>query len=169
MRLAAGKQVFRVEESQERGSGRMVVVDGRPFRVEVLRELGKSPMDLLVRAGARVLRITVENRELEDWYSVRLNGKLFRTRLELFENVRPADLLFPSLTGPIVVSAPMAGRIASLRSSVGTAVEEGQALVILEAMKMENEVASPKKGLVREIYVQPGALVRAGDRLVLVD
>jgi biotin carboxyl carrier protein len=63
----------------------------------------------------------------------------------------------------------MAGRIVSLKASLGMTAEEGQPLVVLEAMKMENEVASPKKGVVKEVYVQPGALVKAGDRLALVE
>jgi biotin carboxyl carrier protein len=40
---------------------------------------------------------------------------------------------------------------------------------VLEAMKMENEIAAPKKGIVKEIYVQQGALAKPGDKLVLVE
>ena len=64
--------------------------------------------------------------------------------------------------------APMAGRIVALKTAVGSQAGEGDALVVLEAMKMENEVASPRRGIVKELYVKPGDLVKAGDRLCLV-
>jgi len=63
----------------------------------------------------------------------------------------------------------MAGKIASVKISVGATVEEGQALVVLEAMKMENEIAAPKRGTVKEIYVQQGSLTKPGDKLVLIE
>jgi biotin carboxyl carrier protein len=62
----------------------------------------------------------------------------------------------------------MAGKIASVKASVDAKVEEGQSLMILEAMKMENEIASPKSGTLKELYVKHGDLVKAGDRLCLI-
>ena len=62
----------------------------------------------------------------------------------------------------------MAGKIASVRASVDSKVEEGQSLMVLEAMKMQNEIASPKTGIVKELYVKKGDLVKAGDKLCLV-
>ncbi len=62
----------------------------------------------------------------------------------------------------------MAGGIVTSKACVGSKASEGDALVVLEAMKMENEVASPRRGVVREVYVRPGDLVKAGDRLCLV-
>jgi pyruvate carboxylase subunit B len=63
----------------------------------------------------------------------------------------------------------MAGKIASVKTSVDSEVEEGESLMVLEAMKMQNEIASPKKGTVKELYVKHGDLVKAGDRLCLVN
>ena len=79
------------------------------------------------------------------------------------------DASVVGVAGPVVVSSPMAGKIAAVRTSMGAVVDEGQALVVLEAMKMENEIAAPKKGTVKEIYVKPGALARPGDKLVLIE
>ena len=70
--------------------------------------------------------------------------------------------------GPVLVNSPMAGKIASVKTSVDSKVEEGQSLMILEAMKMENEIASPKSGTLKELYVKHGDLVKAGDKLCLV-
>jgi biotin carboxyl carrier protein len=66
------------------------------------------------------------------------------------------------------VSSPMAGKIASVKARVDSKVQEGQSLMVLEAMKMQNDIASPKTGVVKELYVKHGDLVKAGDRLCLV-
>ena len=63
----------------------------------------------------------------------------------------------------------MPGRIVALKTGVSSEAGEGDALVVLEAMKMENEVASPRRGIVKEVYVRPGDLVKAGDRLCMVE
>ena len=161
-------QEFLVEESSGEGGGRRILVDGKRVKVRILRELGREPLDLLVRAGTRTLRVSVESTESLDSFLVRLNGKLVPTRLAVIEEPSEAPRK-DAQEGLVLLTAPMAGRIVALRTTVGTLAEEGQALVVLEAMKMENEVASPKHGTVREIYVQPGTRVKAGDKLVVVD
>jgi biotin carboxyl carrier protein len=68
-----------------------------------------------------------------------------------------------------VVRAPLPGII--LRASVapGQAVKHGQVIVVLEAMKMENEIVSPRDGTVREVLVGQGVTVAVGDPLVILD
>jgi biotin carboxyl carrier protein len=63
------------------------------------------------------------------------------------------------------VSAPMPGRVVSQ----GDSVEAGQGLVVVEAMKMQNEMKSPKAGRVAEVRAQPGAAVLAGETLMVVE
>jgi biotin carboxyl carrier protein len=63
----------------------------------------------------------------------------------------------------------MSGRIVSLKASPNTSVTKGQPLAVLEAMKMENEIVSLKTGIVKEVYVKPGTLVKAGDKLCLLE
>lgn len=167
--LVVNGQKFRVEELGGENFKRTVLVDGKQVQVEILKELGRNPLELLVKAETRVFHVTVEQKNGREIFPVRLNGKPLQASLVLFEELQPARKMRRAQEGPIIVTAPMAGRIASLKIGLGTLAEEGQALVVLEAMKMENEVASPKKGLVKEIYVQAGALVKAGDRLALVD
>ncbi|MEP7214965.1 MAG: biotin carboxylase N-terminal domain-containing protein [Anaerolineaceae bacterium] len=68
--------------------------------------------------------------------------------------------------GPTVVVAPLAGTIASVQVSVGDVVEPGQALVLLEAMKMEHRVTAPSAGAVKAVNVADRDVVREGDVLV---
>jgi biotin carboxyl carrier protein len=63
----------------------------------------------------------------------------------------------------------MPGKIIAVLISEGDSVERGQGLVIVEAMKMENEVRSPIAGVVKEIKVKPGDAVEGGAVLVIVE
>lgn len=64
--------------------------------------------------------------------------------------------------------APMPGNILKILVEVGQKVEENQPMLILEAMKMENEIVADKSGVVQTIYVTQGTMVNPGDPLVLI-
>ncbi len=66
------------------------------------------------------------------------------------------------------VSAPMPGNILDVKVSVGDSVAEGDILLILEAMKMENEILAPVAGKVAGVQVAKGAAVNSGDVLVVI-
>ncbi|WP_433967151.1 biotin/lipoyl-containing protein [Tunturiibacter gelidiferens] len=67
------------------------------------------------------------------------------------------------------MKAPMPGRMVRVLVEVGDEVEEGQAVVVIEAMKMQNELKSPKAGRVARIAVAVGDAVGSGDVLVVVE
>lgn len=67
-----------------------------------------------------------------------------------------------------VVKSPMPGNVLKINVTQGQQVKEGDVLLILEAMKMENEVVSPKAGTVAQIVVSKGAVVETGAALVVV-
>jgi biotin carboxyl carrier protein len=71
--------------------------------------------------------------------------------------------------GPRKLVAPMPGKVVRLLLSAGAEVEAGAGVLVVEAMKMQNEVKSPKKGIVQKILVSEGAAVNAGDVLAIVE
>ncbi len=71
--------------------------------------------------------------------------------------------------GRQMLTAPIAGKVVKVRVKVGDAVRAGQALVAVEAMKMENEVRSPKDGKVVELHVAEGQVVEGNARLCAVE
>jgi len=78
------------------------------------------------------------------------------------EPVRSTDV--PA--GAQIINAPMPGVILDIKVSTGTSVKKGDVLLILEAMKMENEIVAPSDGTVASINVSKGSSVNAGDVLV---
>jgi glutaconyl-CoA decarboxylase len=81
----------------------------------------------------------------------------------------PAPAAAPAVTGSgEAVSAPMPGNILKVNVNVGDAVKSGQVLVVLEAMKMENEIMAPKDGTVTQVLVSKGSTVDTGAPLVVI-
>jgi len=82
---------------------------------------------------------------------------------------RSAKLAKQSLAGPLELRAQMPGKIVKLLVEPGAQVQVGQSLIVVEAMKMQNEIKSPKDGVVKKIQAVEGATVAAGEQLMTVE
>lgn len=71
--------------------------------------------------------------------------------------------------GPVRLVAPMPGKVVRVLKAEGAPVEAGEGVLVVEAMKMQNELRSPKKGVVRKILAVAGAAVSAGEALAVVE
>jgi biotin carboxyl carrier protein len=71
--------------------------------------------------------------------------------------------------GPKKLVAPMSGKVVRILAREKAAVEAGQGIVVVEAMKMQNEIKSPKRGIVQKLAAAEGANVNAGDVLAIVE
>lgn len=74
----------------------------------------------------------------------------------------------PAAVAGTPVTAPLPGNVLELRVKPGDSVKAGQLLVLIEAMKMENEVFAPADGVVKQILAQKGAMVATGDTLLVI-
>ena len=84
----------------------------------------------------------------------------------------PAAAPAPAATGSegsVKVTAPMPGKILAVKADVGQSVKKGDVILLLEAMKMENEVVAPQDGTIASINVNSGDMVEAGNVLATMD
>ena len=160
-----GEQSYTVEIEETGKSVYRVSVDGNEFLVDG-KKTGRTNFSLIV--DNRSFEIEVDN--TEDEYRVLVDGRNYHIHLLDERRVRVgAAQAGLQLQGRQIVSVPMPGKIVAVLVSEGDAVEKGQGLVIVEAMKMENEVRSPISGEIKEIRVKPGETVEGGAPLVMVE
>jgi acetyl/propionyl-CoA carboxylase alpha subunit len=72
-------------------------------------------------------------------------------------------------TGTITLNAPMPGLVKAVLVSAGDVVTKGHRLLVLEAMKMENDIAAPREGTIKTVHVQPGTVIESGKPLVTLE
>jgi biotin carboxyl carrier protein len=143
------------------GDGRYtVVLDGTPIRVDAAA--GHPFASLLVDGESH--EVGVERRP--EGYVVHFPGDAVSVSLR--EAARGASPAARRSDGPARVTAPMPGRVVRVLEAPGADVAAGQGLVVIEAMKMENELKSPRAGRVREVAVREGQAVEAGALLAVV-
>ena len=112
-------------------------------------------------------------------YRITVNGNVYDVSVEELGGTgasayaKPASVAMPISSTPaapvasagagaIKITSPMPGKILSVKTSVGTAVKKGEVLMVLEAMKMENEIVASQDGVVASIDVSEGAAVESG-------
>jgi biotin carboxyl carrier protein len=166
-RLTVNGRTWAITEVEKQGLTQKIKINDEELSVRILREPTDDQPDLVANINGKVLIARREERDGSD-YLIRLNGRLLKVSLEGREQLSQDAGISETVLGPVVITAPMSGRIVSLKASPNASVTKGQPLAVLEAMKMENEIASPKTGIVKEVYVKPGALVKAGEQLCLV-
>jgi len=144
-------------------SGWSCSLDGENFDLDAVKI---APGILSLRVGSRVYEVRNERIGgnsyvwVGDWrfmVDVR-DPKSLRGRMRAADDHGPKNL-----------TAPMPGKVVRVLAQEGSAVEVGAGIVVVEAMKMQNEIKSPKKGTLRRILVAEGAAVNAGDVLAIVE
>lgn len=103
------------------------------------------------------------------WYEVVVAGQRFEVHVEdEREKALTGSIKSAHEAGEAIVRAPMPGLVLGIPFEPGAKVERGQTVAILEAMKMENDLASPRAGTIKEVKVAKGQTVNQGDALVVV-
>jgi biotin carboxyl carrier protein len=146
------------------GGALEVHVDGRALEVDVVEvSAGRGPLS--ARVSGQVVDLTTEGSPPDIGAFAREHRATVHV---VSERRRSAEQARKStLTGAdTTVRSPMPGRVVQVLVARGAVVEAGQGLIVLEAMKMENEVRARVAGTVADVHVVPGAAVEAHAKLV---
>ncbi|HVN18199.1 MAG TPA: biotin/lipoyl-containing protein [Dongiaceae bacterium] len=160
-----------------------IAIDGKSYRLELQRADGRwscrldgrevdvdavlaRPNVLSVRIGNLAYEVKCERvgRDTHIWVGSQRFAPEVRDPRSLRARSRAGDE-----HGPRKLTAPMPGKVVRVLLRQGAEVEAGTGVVVVEAMKMQNEVKSPKKGTIQKIVVSEGAAVNAGDVLAIVE
>ena len=161
-----------------------VTIDGTEYRLELDRQAG----GWRCRVDGREVRMDAVLVQ-PDVVSLLIEGKVYEIRRERVEpglriwigeqsyaaelrdprSLRNRKLRADHGKGARQMVAPMPGKVVRFLVAENSPVEAGQGVVVVEAMKMQNEIKSPKKGTVVRLAVAEGAAVNAGDVLAIVE
>jgi biotin carboxyl carrier protein len=160
-----------------------VSIDGKNYRLELNRADGRwlcrldgrevevdavlaRPDVLSLRIGNQAYEVKCEHvaGEVHVWVGNRRYAAAVRDPRSLRGRSREA-----ADKGPRKLTAPMPGKVVRVLASAGGEVEAGAGVLVVEAMKMQNEIKSPRKGKIQKIMVSEGAAVNAGDVLAIVE
>ena len=142
--------------------GESVTCDGKTVRAH-LEELSGTPLQIL-RIGDAVYRVHATRPGPRGSYDVSVAGHRFAVEAldERTRAIRELSGVGAKQAGPANVVAPMPGLIVRINVKEGDTVRAGMGLVVMEAMKMENELRAPANGVVKRIVVTPGNAVEKG-------
>jgi biotin carboxyl carrier protein len=162
MRISArvGDTIHDVTIERQNGT-HVVEVDGERFEVDS-RKLEADFYSILI--GGRSYEVSVE--ATRDGYHVRHGAT--QQLVTLSDPGRKAREERTAALGIAEILSDMPGKIVRVLVDEGDTVDEGQGLVVVEAMKMENEVTAPRAGRVDSIEVQPNQTVEGGTRLLTI-
>jgi pyruvate carboxylase subunit B len=154
------------ERQEVEVDGESVTIDGHTVLAHV-QELEGTPVRM-VTIGSEVHRIVVRRGSSRGAYTLWVDGFRFEGEAldERTRTIRDITAASSKATGPAPVVAPMPGLIVRVSVAVGDQVQAGQGLIVMEAMKMENELRASGAGIVKAVHVVPGKAVEKGTILV---
>jgi biotin carboxyl carrier protein len=140
-----------------------VSIDGKHLDVDC-QETGRDFVSLLV--DGRSYELGLEKRE--GGYVVSFPDDTLAVELQAAAR-GPRTAARKNASGPARINAAMPGKIVRVLAEAGQAVEAGQGLVVMEAMKMENEIRAPRAGRVKDVAVRQGQAVESGALLFVLE
>ena len=156
-------------------------IDDKPRKIELETDKLDPGRAFAVRLDGKAYKVQMPKVEREKAISVKVEEVTFKVEVRVPTRKQTIASFEPALMTPTkraiqskqiraegAVTAPMTGKIVSVKVKNGDQVKASQALCIIEAMKMENEITAPKAGTVQAVNVSEGQPVNEGDTLFIV-
>lgn len=155
-------KAFKIDIKRE-GGNFIIILNNKEIPIEVVRSDTASQFTLIIDNKPHDVVLDAEN-------LISVDGEEFSSEV-LDEQVQKLLKKAPQVgeKKELTVTAPMPGLVIEVEVAAGEAVKTGQGLVIVEAMKMQNEMKSPKDGIVKKIFVQKGQAVNSRDALIVIE
>jgi biotin carboxyl carrier protein len=159
-------QVSKVELQRD-GERIRASVDGREYDLEISEP---EPGVILMRVDGRIYEAFLSQANRPDEPNeVTVNGTSYEVRVFDPKRLRGSATDHAQDDGLVEIKAAMPGKVVQIVSAVGEKVEKGAGVIVVEAMKMQNQLRSTKDGTIKEVRVSEGSTVNAGDVLVVIE
>jgi|CXWL01.1.fsa_nt_gi biotin carboxyl carrier protein len=167
MRFIAEKDGNKHEVEIVREEGRAFArVDGRKYEIET-----SEPEDsvFLFKKGGTIYEAFVSSLANPGDHLVRIRDDVHEVRIIDPKRLRGSKGDNADASGKAEIRTAMPGKVVRILVAVGHSVQKGEGVIVVEAMKMQNEMKSPKDGVITAIKLAEGDTVSAGDVLVVID
>jgi biotin carboxyl carrier protein len=166
-----GDKTYRVDLEKEPGTESRwnCKLNGREIWVDAVQVTENSLSILIGGRSFRVEREIQGNAANGDPQRVFVGGQSYEVAVRDARSLRNRRGAVAADAGPLRVKASMPGKVVRVLTKAGERVQPGTGIVVIEAMKMQNEVRSPKDGLVKELLAREGMNVNAGDLLAVLE
>ena len=160
-----GDKTYDIEVRRD-GKNVSAIINGEPYDAEISQP---EPNVFLIKRGGRIFEAYVDPAARSDSpKTVSINGRDIEVKLIDPKRLRGTGAGANHGDGLAEIRTAMPGKIVRILLEVGAAVEKGNGVLVVEAMKMQNELKAPKSGTVSEIRVSEGDTAAAGDVLAII-
>jgi biotin carboxyl carrier protein len=159
----SGKKTRTVDLERD-GARWRISLDGEPIQVDAV-EIAPNTLSILIRGESHEIRIA---RTPNGQLNIQTGLREFTAEVSDPRSWRGRRAGHVEAEGRQQIAAPMAGKVVRLLIKAGDQVEVGQGLLVVEAMKMQNEIRSTKSGSVERLLATEGQTVNAGEILVWI-
>lgn len=170
--LDDAEHIVTLEPIEDQENKYSISLDGREYLVDAHSMLSEIVTTII---DGKSYDLDIEKQNITDFLDgrlgVRVRGRVVYLEMldERHKKMKDAQAARFSEHGLARICSPMPGKVLRVLVSQGDVVIEGQGLIVIEAMKMENELKAPKNGCVKELIVKPGDSVDSGALLLIIE
>lgn len=140
-------------------------IDDRQYELEASEP---EPGVFLLKTNSRVYEVFTSP-AFDSAVEVTVNGHRYSVQVTDPKRLRGAGVDHSHDHGLVEIKTAMPGKVVRILTAVGQAIDKGAGVIVVEAMKMQNEMKSPKDGFIKEVRVSEGATVNASEVLVVIE